>query len=268
MCKELIYLFFFVLVLGLVGSASAGLIAYWSFDEGSGTTAADSSGNNNTGTLYGGPQWVAGMIGGALGFDGTDDYVGTGKILLSNVSAFTLAGWVSAGNPGSSRVGLFGQNDCVEFGFDGGNIGIWTPGGGSAVTEWTFADLTWHHVAVVGDGTSLKIYLDGQQAAVGGATVSTIYGTSTYQMRMGGGGVWDASGNWFSGQIDEVRVYSRALSRPEIGSLAGKTTTYTQELYRLLTPQDPAIDMNSDDTIDLKDYALLVDTWLDKRLWP
>jgi len=68
--------------------------------------------------------------------------------------------------------------------------------------------------------------------------------------------------------LDEVRIYDEALSQTGIGWLAGKTTTYTQPLYLLLTPRDPAIDMNSDNTVDLKDYAVLVDMWLDELLWP
>jgi len=65
MCKKLIYLFFFGLVLGLVLTSAAkgadpDLIGYWKFDETSGTTAQDATGNGNDGTLNGDPQWVAG----------------------------------------------------------------------------------------------------------------------------------------------------------------------------------------------------------------
>jgi len=56
-------------------SAEETLLAYWKFDEGSGTTAGDSSGNGNDGTLVNGPTWVSGRHGMALSFDGVDDYV-------------------------------------------------------------------------------------------------------------------------------------------------------------------------------------------------
>src|SRR6266498_470903 len=52
-----------------------GLVGYWSFDDGTGTIAGDSSGNDNTATLINGPIWTSGEIGGALSFDGVDDYV-------------------------------------------------------------------------------------------------------------------------------------------------------------------------------------------------
>jgi hypothetical protein len=80
-------------------------------------------------------------------------------------------------------------------------------------------------------------------------------------------GQWN-NNQWFRGIIDDVRIYNVALSQAEVASLAGKTATFTQPLYLLLSPQDPAIDMNADGTVDLKDYALLADTFLDEKLWP
>ena len=87
---------------------------------------------------------------------------------------------------------------------------------------------TWHHVAAVGDGSSLKIYLDGQ--LLGESPANTLdYGSSDYPFNIGGGGIWDATGNQFDGLIDEVVVYDRALTADEImlefrsaaGGLAG-----------------------------------------------
>jgi hypothetical protein len=82
-------------------------------------------------------------------------------------------------------------------------------------------------------------------------------------------GVW--SGNYFDGLIDDVRVYNRALSQAEAASLAGRTAAFTQPMYPLIDPMDPdsgMVDMNDDGTIDLKDYALLVEIWLDEKMWP
>ena len=142
MCRKLIYLVCFVLVLSIAGNASADLVAHWRFDEGSGDVAYDTSGNGHDGTINGAPNWVPGVGGSALEFDGTDDYVGTGESLLDNMSEFTLAFWVSAGNPGGSRIGLVGQNDLVEMGFNGGNAEIWTSAAGTTNTPWTFDNYT------------------------------------------------------------------------------------------------------------------------------
>ena len=133
MSKKLIYLVCFVLVLSIAGNASADLVARWRFDENSGDVAHDTSGNGHDGTINGGANWVPGVGGSALEFDGTDDYVGTGESLLTNMSEFTVAFWVSAGNPDAGRIGLVGQNDVVEFGFQGSDIHIYTAGGGKPV---------------------------------------------------------------------------------------------------------------------------------------
>src|SRR4030095_10266109 len=71
-----------------------GLVAYWKFDEGSGTTVSDSSGNGNTGTLVNGPLWTAGRVGNALFFDGIDDNI-TVPGFLDLSSSFTLSAWVN-----------------------------------------------------------------------------------------------------------------------------------------------------------------------------
>ena len=192
------------------------LLGWWKFDESTGTTALDWSGNDNHGTLFGDPLRVAGMIGQAIDFDGSDDYVDTGRSLLNNLSEFTLCGWVSAGNPLAGRIGLFGQNDAIEFGFDGGGAAIWTAGGGQWLgSTWTHGNLTWHHIAAVGNGTNLTLYVDGVVEATGGSVIDN-YGSSGFSFNIGGGGIWDGSGNWLSGQIDDVRVYDYALSQAEL----------------------------------------------------
>jgi hypothetical protein len=215
MSKRRILLVCLVFVLGIAGTASADLIGHWKFDEFSGDVAADSSGNGYEGTIYGGPVWIPGQNLAALRFDGTDDYVGTGVSLLNNMSDFSMTGWVSARNPGAARIGLFGQNDLIEMGFNNGNLSIWTAAtGGTTSTAWTFPNDTWHHVAIVDEGTDMMIYLDGELAVTG--TGSDSYGTSSYPFNIGGGGIWDATGNWFSGAIDDVRVYNHSLSEAEI----------------------------------------------------
>ncbi len=241
---------------------TSGLLASYQFQN----NLLDSSGNANHGDPCGTPSYVAGQTGNAIELDGLTDGIVTRKSFLSNLSEFTLAGWVSAANADEARIGLFGQNDCIEFGLNNGTLNTWTAEGGSVVASWPFDDLSWHHVALIGNGASLRTYIDGLLAGSGGITTSS-YGSSTFGFNIGTG-VWDATGNWFSGRIDEVRAYNRALSQEEVASLAGKTATFTQPLYLLLTPQDANMDNNSDGVIDFKDYAGLIDTWLDEVLWP
>ena len=78
----------------------SGLVAYWKFDDGNGTTACDSSGNGNSGTLINGPLWTTGRVGKALYFDGVDDNVNVpASNSLNLTNSFTLSAWV---NPAST----------------------------------------------------------------------------------------------------------------------------------------------------------------------
>jgi hypothetical protein len=76
----------FVLSLVLTSVTRADLVGWWRLDEGTGTTAYDSSGNGNDGTILGNPQWVAGKVGGALDFDGNGDYIDCGNDPIFNIT--------------------------------------------------------------------------------------------------------------------------------------------------------------------------------------
>ncbi|MGC8828354.1 MAG: lamin tail domain-containing protein [Verrucomicrobiia bacterium] len=213
----------------LLGTAPDG---YWRFSEspGSATTA-------NLGTL--GASANGTVSGATLGIEGprspqysgfepnnTGIRVGTGtsyvtvpSSILNNRNAFTMAGWIRPTATQNNRTGLWGQNDCIEFGFiTASQIQIWTPGGGSLNVNYTFPLNEWHHVAVVGNGSSLKIFFDGVLQGTGGSATSS-YGSSSYPFNIGGGGVFDASGNQFVGDIDEVAVWFRALSDDEVARI-------------------------------------------------
>lgn len=197
-----------------------GLTNLWSFDgpDISGTTATDRAGTNN-GTLTSSPTKVAGRHGQALAFNGTS-CVTTGKS-LSSASAFTVSGWVRPSEAGN-RIGFFGQNDVIEFGFeDSDTIGGWTGDGGPSVswdfTSATFAFDSWHHVVLAGSANGKYLYVDGQQ--VDSDTGASNFGSSAYTFNVGGCGVWDATGNGFTGAVDDVRVYNRALTPEEVKQL-------------------------------------------------
>jgi hypothetical protein len=199
---------------------------YFRLNETVGPTAATLGTNGITGTYYNvtfnqpGPRPPT--FGGfepdnyAPVFNGSSAYVGTGRNFMSDLRAFTMAAWIRPTATQAARTGLFGQNDCIEFGFiSATDLQIWTPSGGSLNLAYPFPINEWHHVAVVGDGSNLRIYLDGTLRATGGSA-TTSYGASSYPFNIGGGGVFDASGNWFNGQIDEVAVWLRALTAEEI----------------------------------------------------
>jgi hypothetical protein len=96
MCRKLILgaSLAFALGLALAAPAHAELLAWWRFDDGSGTTAADSSGNGLDGTLEGGAQWVDGQLAGAIQFNGSNARVVAPHIPLDNRS-FTITMWIN-----------------------------------------------------------------------------------------------------------------------------------------------------------------------------
>jgi hypothetical protein len=204
-----------------------GLLAHWKLDETEGAIAASTTGTH-PGTVFGSPERTEGVDGMAISFDGSNDGITTGEPLLSNRTSFTLAGWYRSPLTSGNRVALWGQNDVVEFGINGANLALFTASGGSLAVPLPAPD-QWHHVACVGDGFSLKIYINGLLAATGGSYVANSYGSSTSHGFNIGTATWDPSGNWFTGQIDEVKVYGRALTADELYQLGGPSTALLVE---------------------------------------
>lgn len=167
-----------------------------------------------------------------LDFQNSDfDYVNINSDFLSNLSQFTLEGWIRVDKSTiGSRIGLFGQNDAVEFGFiDNSNLQCWTPDGGSVSVALSLYldDNDWHHIAAVGDGTNIIIYIDGISAGSGGSSTSN-YGTSSETVRIGAA-VFDAissTTSGFTGQIARVGFWNIAQNTSQISDLAAGFTVY------------------------------------------
>jgi hypothetical protein len=193
-------------------------LAYWRLGELSGTTAFDCVGGNNA-TYANVTLNRAGALATdsdpSAAFNGTSAYAGTSVSLANNLPAFTLEAWFKL-TAATARMGLFGQNDAIELGFNATNtIQIYTGNGGSLTVTNIWSTNSWHHIAAVGTGTNLFMYVDGNLAGSGG-TVTNNYGSSTYLFNIGGGGVFDAATNWFNGGLDEIAVYGHALAATDI----------------------------------------------------
>src|SRR5437867_1196724 len=165
-------------------------------------------------------------------FDGQGDWVDTQNQFLQDRAAFTLEYWVAPSNRVSApatfgtRIGIVGQNDAIEYGFiDQNTIQIWTPNGGFLNTTYSFPDNEWHHVATIADGTTLRNYYDGQLQGNPSGTPTADYGASTFNVHIGGGGVFDATGNFFTGKIDEVAIFDKAIPAARVAAhyAAGKS---------------------------------------------
>lgn len=150
---------------------------------------------------------------GSLGLD----WIDARQPLLDNLSAFTIECWVMPANRASdpvvfqSRTGLVGQDGGIEFGFmDADSLVVWTGAGVSLRAPYLLPDDSWHHVAATGDGLTLALYIDGQKVAQSVQATAT-YGRATQGLHLGGGGIFDPIGNHFTGWIDELAIYPRAL---------------------------------------------------------
>ncbi len=238
MCKKLFYLFSFMLMHGLVLTSAAeaadpDLVGYWKFDETSGNTAQDASGNGQDGTLNGDPQWVAGMLGGALEFDGDGDYVDIGNDPIFNITGqITVACWIKVSQFTIDWQAIFTMGDdswrlqrqtttdnlCWACTGVTGTPGNWWLHGNVNVN-----DGEWHHAAGVYDGSKYYLYVDGELDV--SKNTSGAMSISSYPVMIGANA--QQSGREFEGLIDDVRVYKRALTETEIlGVMAGGGAEY------------------------------------------
>ena len=209
-------------------TAPSGLVAAYTFAEGTGTTTADASGNSNAGTLAGGTAWsAAGRFGKALSFDGVNDLVSvpdaasldltTGMTIEAWVNPSALSGWRTVALkaiPAGLAYALYAHDGAPR------PAGTVNTGGAdqSAIGTAALPLNTWTHLAVTFGAGTLRLYVNGVQ--VGTQVVSGSLVTSANPLTIGGNGVWS---EWFAGLIDEVRIYNRALTQAEIQ--AGMTQT-------------------------------------------
>jgi hypothetical protein len=217
------------------GDIEPGLTAWWKLDETSGDTAADASGHGNKGRLRGRPEWVKGYKGGGLKLDGKEDYVAIENLVYARAGlpAATVAAWLRTGSDAHQIIAAFDRNEYWR-------LEIGNPLAGSGLIGWdVMTDLgqidlfsrarihdgQWHHVAGVFNGGNLMIYIDGtvNVATTGGRTFGT--GNTRFGFLGIGSEAEKFDGEklplaYFDGDLDDVRIYDRALSLAEIEQLA------------------------------------------------
>ncbi|MFA6039459.1 MAG: LamG-like jellyroll fold domain-containing protein [Candidatus Peribacteraceae bacterium] len=206
---------------------SEGLVGYWPFHEGQGTTAVDGSGQGNNGTLNGTtgannrPQWTTGQVGMALDFDGTDDYVNVPDTNVLDIAGdLTVCAWLYPRTMTVSAHPLqkYGGSTAANFRlyrtaagstyFYATRGGVW----GSISSSYTVAASTWSHICLSYEATrGGQLYVNGiaRGSRAGGGALTT----TSSALRIGGN-------TYYNGLIDEVRIYNRALSAEEVAALA------------------------------------------------
>jgi hypothetical protein len=194
-------------------------VAAYGFEEGSGTSVSDVSGNGHAGTISGASRTAQGRFGAALSFNGSSNLVTVGASPLLNLTTgMTLEAWIYPTAASGTRDVLIKEGAGVDIynlyarnwrGLPESNVFV---GGGNRTAEGTTLPTnTWTHLAGTYDGTTLRLYVNG--VAVASAAYSGTIGTSNGPLRIGGNSLW---GEYFQGTIDEVRVYNRALTAQEI----------------------------------------------------
>lgn len=206
-----------------------GLVGHWKLDEASGSMAADSSGNNNGGTLMGGPAWTQGGFPGAmftnpsrLKFDGIDDMVELGTNNIPPLrSPTTISVWfnytaVPSTTAIQTLVSLTDSQDAsfsrLNVGIRWGNLAAWKDGNEPLVTR-AAPNPGWHHAVYTFDGTTHTLYLDGTRVAY-----TTMNQDMNVIRRVRIGANHDRM-ELFAGDIDDVRIYNRALTASEVTAL-------------------------------------------------
>ena len=199
--------------------ASGSLVAAYPFSEGAGTTVDDASSYSNDGTISGAAWTAQGRFGSALGFDGSTSKVTVNSSSSLNLRAdFTLEAWVYPTALGGWRnVLLKQQGSDLSYGLYA-NTDTDQPAGyiyaGAELDARGGSQIplnSWTHLATTHNGAELKLFVNGNLAAARPAPGSVP--DSSHPLEIGGNSLW---GEHFSGRIDEVRVYNRALSQSEI----------------------------------------------------
>jgi len=191
------------------------LIAHWALDETEGNIAADGVGDDD-GVLFGKPLWQpdGGMMAGALQFDGTDDHVSAGHVLNPADGPFSVLTWIKTGAPGQA---ILSQADGASWLCTDSVEGclmteLKNPGRSSVGPMLSQANITdgeWHRIGLVWDGSYRHLYVDGVEVAIDAAPLSGLEG-ALGKLYFGAGGTL-APGTFFSGLIDDVRIYNRAV---------------------------------------------------------
>ena len=193
-----------------VGPPPAGPLLSYGLNQGAGTSVTDSSGNNRTGTLTSGTWTATGQYGGAVVFNGTTTRIRSNSNVTLGTS-FTLEGWVfnTAASPYETFITVGSNRDLY---LDNGVISF--DNGATAITFGAALPTNaWRHVAVTYDGTTMRAYVNG---ALYGNAQAIALPSVTAAVQIGAWIFGNQNADYFSGTVDEIRVYSRALSAAEV----------------------------------------------------
>jgi hypothetical protein len=227
MSKKLIFTVSFALLIGvaltsLARAADPDLVGWWRFDEGSGTTASDSSGLGNHGTLRGDTQWVRGRIDMALQFDGVDDFVEVPDDPSLRVeNEVTVMAWINTERydapNGEAWQGILSKSESPRsYSFyteAGGDLHFSTAGYGGLSSPMVPLN-EWVHVCAMVVGGTQQYYINGEDAGRSGSGIVLPGDADTATVVIGR--THEGVNRSFLGMIDDVRIYRRGLTQEEV----------------------------------------------------
>jgi len=216
-----------------LASARAGLICNLTFDPGdiSGTTAIDVSGHGNNGQLMRGPTQVPGIIGGALSFDGTDDYVDIPHSASLNLDTpFTVGTWAQVSESGTwfrtlvAKYGYSGITPSWGLGWQNANrLGFYIRDNSNHRTQVQSPvsglglDGQWHHFLGVRGNGKVQYYMDGELLAEANDNSGDITNTRPVTIARHHS---DNAGNHIAGTFDDVAIWDEPLTPGQVHTLA------------------------------------------------
>ena len=218
--------------LSLSNPADAGLVGWWRLDEGSGTTAYDSSGSGNDARFEGAPVWVdSGKLGGALKFNGSSDYLAApdSESLDIGGDQLSIAAWVNgedwpAANHVLRKISNADTSSIYMLRVQPDTVRVYlNTSAGEVIIDGTtaLAPNEWAHIAVTYDGADARIYVNGQ--VDGSMSVTGELTQSDNEVRIGRG----EPAGYFMGMLDDVRLYNHALTEDElVSAMEGGGTAY------------------------------------------
>jgi Concanavalin A-like lectin/glucanases superfamily len=220
-----------ILLAAAVPAAGASVlpVGVWPLNEGKGTAANDISGHRDNGSLEGLAQWTKGRFQDGVAFNGNAAAVNVPGSPVLEPTTVSVSAWVdSATSPGNDKyIVAKGANGCLaaSYGlYTGVNGGLQFYASSNQGLSWTISpdagqsvwNGQWHHVVGTYDGSSVRLFLDGRQVGSGTPDTAPIaYGLPTSN-DLQIGNYPGCSGLGFSGSIDEVKVFDRALGSGEI----------------------------------------------------
>jgi concanavalin A-like lectin/glucanase superfamily protein len=199
--------------------------AYWPLDDNTGTSAADASGNGNTGTLTSGPTWTAGLHKYGVSFDGSNDYIDVPNSASLNIvgSQITLEAWILCPCAGSNRqiyskdVGVPVTDRRYASYIDAGSLAGFETRTSAGTVDTTKGSAflqngIWRNVIMTYDGATMSWYIDGLLQGTQAQT-GNIVDSSAVSLNIGR---FHTGVSFFNGVLDELSIYPRFFSQAEV----------------------------------------------------